>query len=57
MDPFEKTQCKIIHDKRTKSKPLSFAKNRKKYITGDFFGEWNKITSQIHIRKFEELMT
>ena len=25
-------------------------------LTGDFFEEWNKITPQIHIRKFEELM-
>ena len=25
--------------------------------TGDFFEEWNEITHQIHIRKFEELMS
>ena len=24
--------------------------------TDDFFEEWNEITPQIHIRKFEELM-
>ena len=26
------------------------------WITGDFFEEWNEITPQTHIRKFEELM-
>ena len=26
----------------------------KKKSTGDFFGERNKITSQVHVRKFEE---
>ena len=27
----------------------------KRFATDDFFEEWNEITSQIHIRKFEEL--
>ena len=26
------------------------------HMTGDFFEEWNEITRQTHIRKFEELM-
>ena len=26
-------------------------------ITGDFFEDWNEITPQIHVRKFEEQTT
>ena len=28
----------------------------KNFVTGDFFEEWNKITSQTHIRKFEVIL-
>ena len=38
----------------TEFKPKIKTKQKKHLCTGDFFEGWKRITTQIHIRKFEE---
>ena len=55
IETFLTSVCKIVVSYSTDKSNIYPLKTRRILFTGDFYEEWNEITPQTHIRKFEEL--